>query len=68
MPEVGHLDAAAMRGYLSVLDASTAADVSTRTLMRWIAAGLPTVKVRGRLYVRAEDLRTWALARARRMS
>ena len=68
MGEVGHLDAAAMRGYLAVPDTSTAADVSTRTLMRWIAAGLPTVKVRGRLYVRAEDLRTWGLARARRMS
>jgi hypothetical protein len=64
----GHREAAAMSGYLGLPDACYVADVTTRTMMRWIAAGLPSVKVSGRRYVRAQDLEAWALARIRRMS
>jgi len=55
---IGHQDAAAQHGLLSIPDAALAAGVSTRTIRRWIAEGLPTVRIAGRDYLAAADLAT----------
>ena len=53
---IGHQDAAAQHGWLSIPDAALAAGVSTRTIRRWIADGLPTTRIGGRDYLAAVDL------------
>ena len=68
MCDDGSSTIAANNGWLAVPDAAIAAEVSTRTIMRWIASGLPTMKVSGRLYVHLQDLRAWRVARKRSVS
>ena len=55
---IGYRDAAALNGWLSIPDAALAAGVSTRTIRRWIADGLPTVRIGGRDYLSPADLAT----------
>lgn len=65
---IGHQDAAAATGWLSVPAAAIAAGVSTRTIMRWVSDGLPTTRILGRHCIRAQDLQEWGLARTPPMS
>ena len=46
---------------IDVPTAAVAVNVSTRTIRRWIAAGMPTTVVNGQRRIDLEDLHGWAL-------
>lgn len=49
-------DYLAHHGWITVDEAAKAAGISTRTIRRWIHAGMPSIRVKGRSYVRTRHV------------
>jgi excisionase family DNA binding protein len=54
--------------YLTIPTAALAAGVHHRTIRRWIAQGLPVVRLKGKAYIHRKHLDEWLFANTRDVS
>lgn len=49
------------KAYLTIKDTASLVGVTTRTVAKWLTAGLPHIKLGGLIRILPEDLRAWIL-------